>query len=173
MNASSSTGANTMSDFLSQLAAFGVFTLIAAAIASGTYILTRWNNYKTLSAKYRDRLYELNKLGVQYGDVAYEYLNPANFTGSYFAQLSGVPAGGSATALQGLQLAARVRSYIFFRINFYEELFYATESKHVVLEDRETWRSYLKSQLKHPLVRELLSHERKRFGTKFVIFSGV
>ncbi|MCU0967406.1 MAG: hypothetical protein MUF03_01075 [Rubrivivax sp.] len=162
-----------MSDFASQLVAAGAFTLIAAAIAGATYVLTRWNNYKTLSAKYRDRLYELNKLGVQYGDVAYEYLNPANFTGSYFTRLSGVPAGATAAALAGLQLAARVRSYVFFRLNFYEELFYATESRHVVVEDRAIWRAYLETQLRHPLVRELLTLERQRFGVRFVAFAGL
>ncbi|HWH73214.1 MAG TPA: hypothetical protein VNV16_03010 [Methylibium sp.] len=162
-----------MSEIASQFLAAGAFTLIAAAIAGGTYFLTRWNNYKTLSAKYRDRLYELNKLGVQYGDVAYEYLNPANFTGSYFAQLSGVSAGASPAALSGLQLAARVRSYVFFRLNFYEELFYATESQHIVVEDRDTWRSYLEAQLKHPLARELLAQDRLRFGARFVAFAGL
>lgn len=162
-----------MPDFVSQFLAAGAFTLITAAVAAGTYFLTRWNNYKTLSAKYRDRLYELNKLGVQYGDVAYEFLNPANFTGSYFAQLSGVSAGAGDHGLPRLQMAARVRSYVFFRLNFYEELFYATESSHVVMEDRKVWRSYLEGQLRHPLVRELLKQERLRFGSRFVKFAGL
>jgi hypothetical protein len=139
------------------------------------YFLGRWNNTRTLSAKYRDRLYELNKLTVQSGDVALAFFDPSNHTGHYFDQLdniqSAVPAGGKHPA----ELVLRVRAYAHYRLNFYEEIFFATRGwTFRVFEDTNTWRSFVKTEVgSQPLVRELLKRDKNKYGAAFVAFTGI
>jgi hypothetical protein len=152
------------------VAAVGVLLSVA------TYFLGRWSASRTLSAKYRDRLYDLNKLTVQSGDVALAFFDPGNHTGHYFDPLYNMTPGASAAAAPNpLTLIAQVRAYVHYRLNFYEEIFYATKPLTMqVFEDSSTWRSYVSGQIAdHPLVKELLTRDKAKFGWEFIEFAGV
>ena len=166
-----------LSDFLSGPNASPTVALIGVLLSIGTYCLGRWTSLRTLSAKYRDRLYELNKLTVQSGDVALAFFDPGNHSGTYFNQLYDMTPGASnaTNPKSPLVIVAQVRAYVHYRINFYEEIFYATKPWTLnVFEDSKVWRAYVRAQINsQPLVRELLRKDRAKFGKRFVDFSGV
>jgi hypothetical protein len=131
------------SELLSASFAAPSIALVAVLLSMGTYALGRWTQLRTLSAKYRDRLYDLNKLTMQSGEVALAFLDPRNHTGHYFDQLDNVAATTAPPGAKNpLELVAQLRAYVHYRLNFYEEVFYATDRLTFrIFEDRAVWRS--------------------------------
>jgi len=165
-----------LSELLSNPNASPTVALLGVLLSIATYCLGRWSSLRTLSAKYRDRLYDLNKLTLQFGDVALAFFDPGNHTGHYFDQLYNMAPGSSAASQNNpLALVAQVRAYVHYRLNFYEEIYYATQSRSFrILEDARTWRSYILSEVTdQALVRELLVRDKDKFGQSFVEFAGV
>lgn len=149
-----------MSEVVSQLPAFPV--LIAGGFSFVSFLVTRAYYVATLSAKLHDRLFELNKLTLQFPDVADEYESMQGRATPYF---SVTPPPGQEKLYQQL------RAYTYFRLNLYEEAYTSTQGLFGRRTDRgAAWRDYIRSKLSHALARELFRHNSGQFNSNFVRF---
>lgn len=92
----------------------GFQALITAIFSLIVFFATRRHYAATQSAKLHDRLFELNKLTLQYPAVATAYDSMKSRETPYFAQ---------APASEKADLYQQLRAYTYFRLNLYEEVF--------------------------------------------------
>ena len=152
------------------------FTAVNLLLTVLNYLLGRGTQLRNLAAKYKDRLYELNKLSLQYPEVAAAFQS-AERTAALGQSPVAEPAPANQAAAQlaaaaAEKLAAQMHAYVRFRINFYEEIFYATQGWRMkALEDSKVWRDYIDSRLGHPLIQKALRTEPGIYGAAFVDYA--
>jgi len=138
-----------------------VATAVAACIALVTLIVARWYYVRTLIGKLNDRLFELNKLGVQYPKIAKLFFAQASRSRPYFKRLEEEKDDDFYA----------VRSYALFRLNVYEEAFFATQGLFASSTDEgRAWQNYIADGCRHPLVAEVFEMERAHLGPRFGAF---
>ena len=152
-----------------------VFTVVNLLLTLLNYVLGRGTQLRNLAAKYKDRLYELNKLSLQYPEVAaafqarehtHEPTEP-----DYSKAVAEDATARKQAEVAAERLAAQLYAYVRFRINFYEEIYYATQDGRLkALEDSGRWRLYIDSRLEHPLVQEAIRNEPDIYGEAFVTY---
>jgi len=136
-------------------------TAVAACIALVTLFVARWYYVRTLIGKLNDRLFELNKLGVQYPKVARLFFAQASRSRPYFRRLEEEKDDDFHA----------VRSYALFRLNVYEEAFFATQGLFASSTDEgRAWQNYIADGCRHPLVAEVFEMERAHLGPRFGAF---
>ena len=153
-----------------------LFTVINLLLTLANYLLGRGTQLRNLAAKYKDRLYELNKLSLQYPDVASAFQARERRQEAPGSPCT-VPISEDVAARRQAEVAAerqeaQMYAYVRFRINFYEEIYYATQDGRLkALEDSARWRSYVDSRLQHPLVKEAIRSEPGIYGKAFVTYA--
>jgi hypothetical protein len=144
----------------------GAHAVVAGGFAFLSFLVTRAYYSNTLTAKLHDRLLELNKLTVQYAEVAADFDSMRHRQTPYFS----TPPADKNEAKQYQQL----RAYTHFRLNLYEEAFMATQgvfSRHT--ERGQAWRKYIKERMTHRLAQELFEQTADQFNASFVKFARV
>lgn len=137
--------------------AFG--TLVVAIVA---LIVARRYYNRTIISKLNDRLFELNKLALQHPEVVKDFFNKKH-VGRYFdEQDSTIPRD---------EKYYKLRGYVFFRLNVYEEAFYATQGPIASRSGNgRAWQRYIKEGMNHDLAKELFNTTPNQYGDAFVCF---
>ncbi|MCX2860668.1 hypothetical protein OOZ63_02325 [Paucibacter sp. PLA-PC-4] len=138
-----------------------IATALGASVAFLALLVARWYYVRTLVGKLHDRLLELNKLGVQYPKVAKAFFDQAFRSQPFF----------DSTEVERNEDYYALRAYVLFRLNVYEEAFFATQG--VIAsstDDGRAWQLYVKRGFAHPLVAELFEAETQQLGSAFVRF---
>jgi hypothetical protein len=132
--------------------ASAVAAIASAATAAFTYFLNRRVNPLSVTAKLMDRLYELNRLALQYPKEFAAFLDEANRTTPYFY--------GPASDASARETLVRVRSIAYFHLDFFDEIFLASKSRLVKRTfEGENWLRYIDQRMRHRLLQELFEHE--------------
>ncbi|THF65267.1 hypothetical protein [Pseudothauera rhizosphaerae] len=138
-----------------------IATAAGVAVAFVALLAARWYYKRTLIGKVHDRLLELNKLAVQHPKVAKAFFDQSHRDTPYFVPI-GIPRDEGYYALRG---------YVLFRLNIYEEVFFATQGIFAsTTDDGRAWQRYIKQGFRHPRVRELFDEELDQFGHAFIRF---
>lgn len=136
-------------------------TAAGVLVALAALAVARWYYNRTLIGKLNDRLFELNKLGVQYPKTARLFFEQANRSQPFF---------GSAEVDRNDDFYA-LRAYALFRLNVYEDAFFATQGLWASSTDEgRAWQHYIVQGCRHPLVAEMFAAERRHLGKAFVQF---
>lgn len=135
--------------------ASAVAALASAATAGITYLLNRQVNPLAVSAKLMDRLYELNRLVLQYPEEFAVFIGHANRATPYFyAAPSEIPRD---------RAYYRVRAFTYFHLDFFEEIFLASKSRAIRRSfDSENWFEYIDQRMRHRLLQEIFKREAGR-----------
>lgn len=136
-------------------------TAVAALIALVTLIVARWYYVRTLIGKLNDRLFELNKLGVQHPKVARLFFEQSSRSRPYFKRLEEEKDDDFHA----------VRSYALFRLNVYEDAFFATQGLFASSTDEgRAWQNYIAAGCRHPLIAEVFEMDKTHLSPRFVAF---
>lgn len=128
---------------------------IAAAATVFTYFLNRKLQPYAPAAKLMDRMYELNKLVLQYPAEFAAFMKEATRKDAYFYAPESVVAR-DATYF-------RLKSFAYFHLDFFEEVYLAIQDKSVSEQfEGEQWMDYILQKMRHPLLREVFHQEADR-----------
>lgn len=138
-----------------------IATAVGVTVALVALLVARWYYVRTLIGKLHDRLLDLNKLGIQFPKVAKAFFDQASRSKPYFASAE----------IERTDEYYALRAYVLFRLNVYEEAFFATQGVLASSTDQgRAWQLYIKRRFMHPLVAELFEAETHQLGTPFVRF---
>ena len=108
--------------------------------------------------KFSDRIYEIDKLTLQYPQLQAFLHSMVDHQGAYF-----VPDTPHTTAY------FQLKAYIYYQLNFFDELL-SIAPKNARLAralEIEDWNTYIIEKMRHPLFQELFRREAEHFGQQF------
>jgi hypothetical protein len=142
-------------DLVSALALFSIPISITA------YLRTRHSQSLDRIHTLTDRLYEIDKLVMQYPRNQELLHQTLNATSPYF--VASTPHN---------EEYFRLKSFIYFHLNFISEMFAITEDDPQLSKrfEVESWKAYFIAKLRHPLFREIALNEGDAFGDQFKRF---
>lgn len=138
-----------------------VVSVVAAVISAYSYLLNRKLQRLSTYAKLMDRLYELDKLILQYPEVMAVFIKEAKRTDAFFyAPESVVPRD---------VMYVKLKAFAYFILNWHEEIFLILQHKSYSAEIQgQLWLDCIIQRMSHPLLREVFNKEADRiYTTKF------
>ena len=132
--------------------------LLSLALSIFVYLRTRCLQALERTNKLTDRIYELDKLTIQYPDVQKVLYETTHNIPPYFtAQTPHTPD------------YFRLKSFIYYQLNYYDEIFtIITDDKHLGEQfEFDDWKTYIIKKMRHPLFKELFEKESSIFGERF------
>lgn len=132
-----------------------IVAIAAAVVATFSYLLNRKLQPLAPAAKLMDRLYELDKLILQYPEVMAVFMQQTKRTDAFFY--------APETVVPRDAMYFRLKAFTYFWMNFVEEVFLALQDKAVSDQiEGEGWLDYIVQKMRHPLLREVFDREADR-----------
>lgn len=147
-------------DFMQSIAS--ILSLIFFIIL--TYIVSQRDNKNHRRESINrlfDRLYELNKVAIEYPDIHKFFYDTRDYKGEFFTE-----------ATPHDEHYFRIKAIITHTLNFFDELLCIMEKDKNLKNEFEfpSSEQYIIEKLRHPLYKELFHKERKIFGKSFKKF---
>ena len=133
-------------------------SLISLALSIIVYLRTKRSQAFERTSRLTDRLYELDKLTMQYPEVQKTLHETISNKTPYFT---------SETAHTSDYF--RLKTFIYYHLNFYDEIFtIASTDKYLGKQmELDDWKIYICKKMRHPLFKEVFKKESSIFGERF------
>lgn len=135
---------------------------VAACASWLAYWFSRRMQPIAQASKLMDRMYELDKLVLQYPDEFAAFMAEAGRKTPYFGDIT----------VKRDKCYFRLKSIVYFHLNAFEEIYLATLDPQLNIQfEGEHWHSYILGRMRHPLLKEVLNREGYRiYKGKFADF---
>ena len=138
-----------------------IVAVIALVTAFWTYWITRDHLLLERVHRLSDRLYEFDRIIMQFPELQCLLYQEAQRNQPYFAKET-----------EHNDLYFRVKTLVYTQINLWDEIFCVVEGNKRLEKtfEFEDWKSYILKKMRHPLFRELFNRESSIWGKKFQAF---
>ncbi|BCT68731.1 hypothetical protein [Nitrosospira sp. NRS527] len=125
------------------------YSAIAAMFSAIAAFFSYRINKKSLSSKFNDRFYDINKLIVSNPNVYEAFLKQADRSKADYFETTPVDT-----------LHVQLKSLVYFYLNLFEEMLHVHETKLPFMNGTwKAWQHYIFKRLKHPLIKEVVLAE--------------
>ena len=132
-----------------------VVAISAAGVAMFSYLLNRKLQPLAPAAKLMDRLYELDKLILQYPEVMAAFMKETQRKDAFFYEPEAI--------VPRDPMYFRLKAFTYYWLNYFEEIYLALQDKSVSKQiEGEGWLDYIQQKMRHPLLREVFDREADR-----------
>jgi hypothetical protein len=130
---------------------------LVSSVAALASWLAYWLNQRmqpiAQASKLMDRMYELDKLVLQYPDDFAAFMAEARRQNPYFSDLT----------VKREARYFRLKSIVYFHLNIFEEIYLATLDRRMNAQfEGEHWQSYILGKMRHALIKEVFRREGYR-----------
>jgi hypothetical protein len=150
------------------MTAAAIVAIVSATIALVSLGLSLYNffNQRTISdaqrsQKLMDRLYEFDRMLIQNPELQVKLESLRNATAGYFFG----PGPKDADYI-------RLKTFVYWHINFFDEIMLVVHGRRRIetVSEFDDWKTFIIEKMRHPLFREIYTHEQEIFGAKLRTF---